>query len=153
MNPQPNPTTASGSSPRALVMRAASRATLIDASRCGDPDTFRRHLELLDHVAELGFATLVVLGDLTPTVSSSDPTHRRPVDLLQRTSGELVTVGHWAERVGRIARLTRWTHHQTVDDATLDVCRRPLDQQTIVLVQGAACADLHHLVTALEIGL
>ncbi len=138
---------------RGVFSYAKNGALLLDSTYSAAPDSIKASLYTLSELSKKGRRTVAVIGDMLELGSHSEEAHRHIGKVISGLKGVdlLVTVGKYAEFIGKESGIKGWRHFESSAPAA-EYLLQAVKGDEIVLLQGSNNVSLDIVVNALEKG-
>ncbi len=137
---------------RGVVSYLKNGALLLDSTYNAAPDSIKASLYTLSELRQSEKRKIAVIGDMLELGTFSEEAHTHIGKVIAELQGGidmLITVGQYAQFVGKESKISSWKHFENADLAA-DFLAQHTRNEDIILLQGSNSVRLDIIVTSLE---
>jgi UDP-N-acetylmuramoyl-tripeptide--D-alanyl-D-alanine ligase len=137
---------------RGVVSFLKNGALLLDSTYSAAPDSIKASLDTISILTQQGKRTIAVIGEMVELGSHSEEAHKHIGKVIAGLKGgieHLITVGEYAQIIGKESESKNWKHFKDTDSAAKHLLEM-IKKDDIVLLQGSNRINLESIVDALE---
>lgn len=138
---------------RGEMKKSKNGAIILDSSYNAAPDSIKSSIYTIAELGRRDKKTIAVIGDMLELGAHSQEAHRHIGSVVSELENLelLVTVGKYAEFIGKEANLKKWSHFKNSKDAAKFLLPY-VNSEHVILVQGSNGISLNIVVDSLESG-